>query len=597
MRQVGGLGSMEGSGVERNGRVVPAGWPTTAKQTESAGAVLSLDGFAELDFIGVQKEQDAAALGLQIVELYKSVGVAFLERMRGSFRLALWDGNCQRLVLAVDPFATRPLYYWLDREAIIYAPRMSALSHAAGVVREIDPNAIYFYLNHSFIPGPHTIFCGIKRLEPGECLVWENGVHSVKRYWDMTYPEEAGDSEENVCAKIRAAMEDSVRFHLRDLEQESVPFGAFLSGGVDSSTLLGLMGHATGRQVKSYSVGFNEEVYNEIYYARIAAACFRAEAHEYFVQPAEALDAVMRLGQEFDEPFGNSSAIPTYFCLKMARDNGVKVMFAGDGGDELFGGNERYATERTFTLYYDFPSWIRRPIDSIAPMLPGSFPWRKVRNYVQKANQPVADRFFAYQLYMRDHAQEYFTDDFRASIRLDFPLAVPREHYRRSGNASALNRLLYMDLKLAIADNDLFKVNRMAESLGLQVRYPYLDKQVGVMSGAIPAHLKVKGWKKRYIFKKSYENFLPQEILTKTKHGFGLPTGDWLRSDAGFRDLARSLLLDARSLSRGYFNRKAMEDLLALHDGETSSYYGSHIWNFMMLELWHRFHMDRVSEK
>lgn len=596
MRQSGAVSSAV-VGAVGAARVVPLGWPETARKTEFASIGLSMDGFAELESSGPLKDQVETTLGQRIIESYKSVGLGFLGRMRGSFRLALWDSNFQRLVLAVDPFATRPLYYWLDREGILYAPRMSAFSDVTGLVREIDPNAIYFYLNHSFIPGPYTIFCGIKRLEPGECLVWENGVHSVRRYWDMTYPEEVEGTEEDICAKIRAAMEDSVKFHLRDLEQESVPFGAFLSGGVDSSTLLGLMGRATGQQVKSYSVGFNEEVYNEIYYARIAAACFRAEAHEYFVQPAEALDALMRLGQEFDEPFGNSSAIPTYFCLKMARDSGVKVMFAGDGGDELFGGNERYATERTFTLYHDFPSWLRRPIDGIAPMLPGSFPWRKVRNYVQKANQPVADRFFAYQLYMRDHAQEYFTDDFRTSIRMDFPLAVPREHYRRSGNASALNRLLYMDLKLAIADNDLFKVNRMAESLDMHVRYPYLDKQVGIMSGKIPAHLKVKGWKKRYIFKKAYENFLPQEILTKTKHGFGLPTGDWLRSDVRFRDLARSLLLDARSLSRGYFKRRAMEDLLALHDGETSSYYGSHIWNFMMLELWHRFHVDRVSVK
>lgn len=596
MRQSGTVSSAV-VGVVGGARAVSLGWPETARKTECAGIGLSIDGFAELESSGPFTNQVETDLGQRIIESYKRDGLGFLEQMRGSFRLVLWDSNSQRLVLAVDPFATRPLYYWLDREKILYSPRMSAFAEVDGFVREIDPNAIYFYLNHSFIPGPYTIFCGVKRLEPGESLVWENRGHSVRRYWDMTYPEEAGVTEEDVCAKIRTAMDNSVRFHLRDLEQEGVPFGAFLSGGVDSSTLLGLMGCSTGQHVKSYSVGFNEEVYNEIYYARIAAACFRSEAHEYFVQPDEALEALMRLGQEFDEPFGNSSAIPTYFCLKMARDSGVKVMFAGDGGDELFGGNERYATERTFELYHDFPSWIRRPIDALAPMLPGSFPWRKVRNYVQKANQPVADRFFAYQLYMRDHAEVFFTDDFRSSIHMDFPLAVPREHYRRSGNANALNRLLYMDLKLAIADNDLFKVNRMAESLNMLVRYPYLDKQVGIMSGKIPAHMKVKGWKKRYIFKKAYEKFLPQEILTKTKHGFGLPTGDWLRSHAGFRDLARSLLLDARSLSRGYFKRKAMEDLLTLHDGETSSYYGSHIWNFMMLELWHRFHIDRVLEK
>lgn len=591
MRELGAMG-IAGGGQIGTDRILPLGWACSAKQSEWTGISLMIDGFAEIESSGL--EGNGATLAQQIVELYKSFGWSFLERMRGSFRLALWDPNAQRLVLAVDPFATRPLYYSISRRSIAYAPCVSAFSAVGEIAREIDPNAIFFFLNHSFIPGPFTVFSGIKRLEPGECLVWENGTETLRQYWDMTYPEQSGATEDSVCAQIRAAMDDSVRFHLRDLEQQHIPFGAFLSGGVDSSTLLGLMGQSSGQQVKSFSVGFNEEVYNEIYYARIAASCFRAEAHEYFVQPGEALDAMVHLGREFDEPFGNSSAIPTYFCLKMARESGVKVMFAGDGGDELFGGNERYATERMFRLYHDFPSWMRWPIDGIAPLLPESFPWRKIRNYVQKANQPVADRFFAYQLYMRDHAQDYFTDEFRSSIGMDFPLEVPREHYRRSGNVSALNRLLYMDLKLAIADNDLFKVNRMAESLDVQVRYPYLDKQVGILSGKIPARLKVKGWKKRYIFKKAYEKFLPQEILTKTKHGFGLPTGDWLRTHAGFRDLARSLLLDARSLNRGYFKRKALEDLVALHDGETSSYYGSHIWNLMMLELWHRFHADSV---
>lgn len=572
-------------------QVLPLGWPASTKVFESTGIVLLLDGFAQLESdASPQHQQDLAR---QIMSLYKRDGAAFLEQMRGSFALALWDATEQRLVLAVDPFATHPLYYWSDRHVIVFAPRVSPFSEIPAIPREIDHDAIYFYLNHSFISGPFTIFRHIKRLEPGQYLMWKKGVASIRRYWDMTYPEETDASEQSICAMLRAAMEDSVRFHLRGLESAQVRSGAFLSGGVDSSTLLGLMSQITGKRMKSFSVGFNETPYNEIYYARIAAERFHADASECFVGPEDALDAMSHLGQEFDEPFGNSSAIPTYFCLKMARDAGVEVMFGGDGGDELFGGNERYSTEKTFMLYRCIPAWARGPIDAIAPMLPSVYPWRKVRNYVQKANLPVADRFFAYQLYMRDNAETYFTDDFRAAIDLDFPLKVPREHYRRSGNISPLNRLLYMDLKLAIADNDLFKVNRMAESLGVQVRYPYLDKQVGIASGRVPARLKVKGWKKRYIFKKAFEGLLPAEILAKKKQGFGLPTGNWLRSDPGFRELARSLLLDARSLNRGYFKRKALEELLARHDAETSSYYGSHIWNFMMLELWHRSHVDR----
>ena len=270
-------------------------------------------------------------------------------------------------------------------------------------------------------------------------------------------------------------------------------------------------------------------------------------------------------------------------------------MFAGDGGDELFGGNERYITEKVFTLYRQIPSPLRSVIDLGAKVIPAFYPWRKVKNYVCKANQPPIERFFAYQLYFRDHADEYFTSDFKETIARDFPIEVPKQRYACAGNVASLNRLLYVDLKLAIADNDLFKVNRMAEMHGIQVLYPYLDPHVGVASGKIPAALKVKGWSKRYIFKKAFEKFLPEEILQKKKHGFGLPTGDWLRNHPGFKDLARSLLLDARSLQRGFFRQSALERLLQRHDEESSSYYGSQIWNLMMLELWHRNHFDRVS--
>jgi len=525
--------------------------------------------------------------------LYKREGLTFLKRLRGSFAMALWDASARRLILAVDPFATRPLYYWLSNHSIMFAPRVSDFSKHNDIPKEIDPNAIYFYLNHSFVPGPFTIYRYIRRMEPGQCLVWDNGHLSLQRYWDMVYPEERGVSEKEVCENLIAAIENSVRFHLHGLDHRSGEQGAFLSGGTDSSTLVGLISRITQQRVKTFSVGFEEALYNEIHYARIAASHFHSVAHEHFVRPKEALDAVSLMAREYDEPFGNSSAIPTYFCLKMAREAGVKVMFAGDGGDELFGGNERYLTEKVFTLYHAIPNWIRRGTDLAAHVLPMVNPWRKVRNYIHKANQPVPDRYFGYQLHFRDHATEYFTDEFQSIIDFDFPIRIPRQHYERIGEVSPLNRLLYMDLKLAIADNDLFKVNRMAEALGVQVCYPYLDTHVATVSGRIPAELKLKRWTKRYIFKKAFENLLPKEILAKKKHGFGLPTGDWLRTDGGFRDLARSLLLESRSIRRGYFKRKALEELLEKHDRESSSYYGSHIWHFMMLELWHRSHVDR----
>jgi len=578
------------SGQSASG-IWPGSWCGWSNSHREDGISLFLDGFAtpngEADAIKSRAENN----GSRIIALYKSHGADFVKFLRGSFAIALWDSLEGRLILAADHLGTRPLYYSASRHPLAFATHIGRLVGAPHIDRTIDGNSIYFYLNHSCIPAPFTIYQQVRRLEPGHALVHANGQTEVRRYWDVAY-READWNEAAAAMNLQASVEASVRFALGSGAPETSAVGAFLSGGTDSSTVLGLLGKITGERIKSFSVGFEEAAYNELHYARVAAKHFQSAAYEYVVRPAEALEAIPALAAAYDEPFANSSAIPTFFCLKTAREAGVKIMFAGDGGDELYGGNERYLTEKMFTLYLRVPRALRFGIDGAVALLPGFYPWRKVRNYVRKANRPAVERFFAYQLYFREHADEYFSDDFRDSIEREFPLEVPRRHYARAGDIAALNRLLYIDLKLAVADNDLFKVNRMAEAQGIEVRYPFLDPQVADIAGRIPANLKVKGWSKRYIFKKAFENLLPQEILQKKKHGFGLPTGDWLRQHAGFRELARSLLLEPRSVQRGYFRKPALERLLKLHDEEKSAYYGSHIWTFMMLELWHRHHAD-----
>lgn len=574
--------------------ILPVSWEAWQNHWVHDGVQLFLEGCAGYGSSDHRESSHQESRGRTIIEHYRRQGAGFLNALRGSFALALWDARSEKLIIANDPFGTRSIYYWSENGRFAVAPRMTSLAKANDFKRTIDPNSIYFFLNHSFVPAPYTIYQNVRRLEPGHMLVWERGQVVARKYWDIAYDEDRQMTEAIAAAELRASLADSVRFSVTNGNWNSSDLGAFLSGGTDSSTLVGLLRQFNGK-IKSFSVGFDESAYNEIEYARIAAKHFECEAHEHFVKPAEALDVVQILGAAYDEPFGNSSAIPTFFCLKMARQAGVKVMFAGDGGDELFGGNERYITEKVLTLYQNVPGVFRAVLDRAVEFVPSFYPWRKVQSYVRKANQSPVERFFAYQLYFRDHAAEFLTDEFAESLDREFPLEVPRRHYANAGNIAPLNRLLYVDLKLAIADNDLFKVNRMAEANGVQVLYPYLDRHVGSVSGRIPARWKVKGWSKRYIFKKAFENFLPEEILKKKKHGFGLPTGDWLRHHKGFREVARSLLLEPRALQRGYFRRVALERLLQMHDQESSSYYGSHIWNLMMLELWHRNHADRTS--
>ena len=529
-----------------------------------------------------------------LLKCYRAKGEEFLKDLAGSFRLALWDAQKQKLLVAVDPFATRPLYFASAKGVLFFAPRISCFSAVPAFEKTIDPNALYFYLNHSFIPAPFTAYREIRRLEPGQYLCWQDGSVTVRQYWDLQYDEDSSLTEDKAAELIRSTVEQSVRSYMEGQPYESSEIGAFLSGGTDSSTLVGLMTKISDERIKTFSVGFAEERYNEIEYARIAAKRYNADAYERFVSADEALSAMPLLASEFDEPFGNSSAIPTYFCLRKAQETGVKVLFAGDGGDELFGGNERYLAEKYFLPFDALPNSLQLMTARAAAFLPPIYPLSKISRYIEQASLSNPKRYLRYQIFLSEHAGEFLTDEFRAQIEPNFELRIPGHHYRKVTPAAPLNRLLYLDLKMCIADNDLFKVNQMAAAAGVEVCYPYLDRDLAELTGKIPAGLKVKGLRKRYVFKKAFQKFLPIEILRKKKHGFGMPTGEWLRHHGGFRDLARSLLLEPRAVQRGYFKRSALERLLKRHDEESSGYYGTYVWYFMMLELWHRHHVDTV---
>jgi len=561
----------------------------------SEGLQLHLEGNIQVNEGPLSHANSAA--GEKVVQAlfarYRDRSEDFLKDLAGGFRLALWDPSRQKLIVAVDPFATKPIYYAVVNGNFAFASKISCLTELPEFSRDIDPNVLYFFVNHSFVPAPFTVYRGIHRLEPGHYACWQRGQLTVNQYWDIRYEEDPAVTEDAVAEMVRSSVERSVESYLNAKSWGKEEVGAFLSGGTDSSTLVGLMNRSRGDRIRTFSVGFHEQPYNEIHFARIAASRFGAEPHECILNPQEALEALPVLTETFDEPFGNSSAIPTLFCLRMAREAGVKLMLAGDGGDELFAGNERYLGEKYFLPYDTLPAGLQAASHRLSAFLPGVHPFRKIRRYIERASEPNPERFFHYQLFFRERADEFFTEDFLDSVNRDFTVSVPRRHYRKVPEAAPLNRLLYMDLKMCIADNDLFKVNRMAEASGVEVCFPYLDRNLAEMTGKIPAGMKLKGLRKRYIFKKAFKDLLPREILQKRKHGFGLPSARWLRSHGGFRDMVHSLVLDRTSLQRGYFKRSALEELLRKHDEEKSDFYGTLIWNLMMLELWHQKFFDR----
>jgi len=495
------------------------------------------------------------------------------------------------MLAAIDGFGAKRLVYYQDANVFLVASRIEALVGSGEFDVNINPRAIANVLNYSANLGPQTVLNNVYRLPPGTFLAASAGHTREQKYWDMRYGLGDDFNEVRLSRKLESVVEKSVATHCKG---ESL--GAFLSGGTDSSTVVGMMDRAGLGPVKAFSIGFEDQSFNELEYARITAEHFHTDHHAYLVGAGDCFEALPKMISAFDEPFGNSSAIPTYFCARLAAQHGVKTLLAGDGGDELFGGNEWYQTEQVFEVYQTVPSGLRKgliePVLRWLPVRNGIV--RRARGYVRRSNLPRDQRFLSFSFLCAHPQAEIFAPDFLSTLGDYSITAIPSRHYLEAPARDHLDRLLYTDLKITLADNDLPKVTCMSELAGIQVRFPLLDRSVAEFSGHIPARLKVKGFEKRYLFKKAFRDLLPAEVLRKKKHGFGIPVATWLKSDARLRELSRDTLLSARAFERGYFQRNFIEDLFRRHDSDDSSYYGDTLWTFLALELWHRRMVDET---
>ena len=529
----------------------------------------------------------AAALGA----LYERFGTSFLEKLRGEFSVILWDRQLKLLLAATDGFGIHPLVYYEDGKVLLVASRIDALLASGEITKEINPRAIANYLNYTVNPAPGTIFSKVTRLLPGTFLLTSEAHIRTQRYWDMRYGPD-GQDENQLSRQLESLVEASVGAHCKSDRFSSV--GAFLSGGTDSSTVVGMMNRLARGPVKTFSIGYQEQRFNELEYARITAKRFRVEHHEYLVSAEDCAEALPKMVRYFDEPFGNSSAIPTYFCARLAAQHGVDVLLAGDGGDELFGGNERYLTDKLFEAYHRVPRLLRKGL--VEPAL-ACVPLRNglvgmARSYVRRCNLPQPERFFSYNLLLANPSEEVFEQDFLQQLGDYSVLEIPSQYYWQGPAQDPLDRLLYVDVKMTLGDNDLLKVTRMSELAGIRPRFPFLDRAVAEFSGLIPAHLKVKGSQKRYLFKRAFRELLPAEVIQKKKHGFGIPVAAWMTSDRRMRELTHDVLLSSRTYERGYIRRSFVEDLFHKHETEDTVFYGDTLWTFLVLELWFRQFVD-----
>jgi asparagine synthase (glutamine-hydrolysing) len=505
-----------------------------------------------------------------------------LASLRGNFALA-WSEPDGQVVLAVDRFASRSLCYRLDGHAITVGPRADDLGADAN---DLDPQALFDYLYFHVIPSPSTIFRQVRRLPPGHYAVLSGGEFLVKPYAAASFSE----APQGDFGALREEFLHLLRNAVRRQLDGSKP-ACFLSGGTDSSTVAGMIGQVCGQPAATYSIGFEAEGYDEMAFARIAAKRFGTEHHEYYVTPDDLVNGIADVAGHYDQPFGNSSALPAYCCALQARQSGVTRILAGDGGDELFGGNSRYATQEVFGWYQRVPAALRRgvlePFFGLPPV--GRVPLlKKGTGYIRQARTPLPERLQTFNLLRRLGYEEVLTPEFRAQVD---PTRVARQQQQvwdAAQGASEINRHLAYDWRYTLAENDLPKVRGTAAMAGVDVAFPMLDDDLLAFSMRLPASYKLKGLRLRWFFKEALRGFLPDAIITKKKQGFGLPFGVWVVRHARLRELASDSLNGFAT--RGIVQPQFVRSLLETHLHEHPHYYGSMVWILMMLEQWLRKH-------
>ncbi len=522
-----------------------------------------------------------------IVHAYEEYGVSCVDHLRGMFAFAIWDDRQKRLFIARDRVGKKPLYYSITRNgSLVFGSELKSLLEHPDVETKVNPHALDSYFSLGYVPDPLSIFENVEKLPPGHHLTFTNGRLVVERYWDFKYQTNGnGQHPTDYLEELRSLLDEAVKLRL----VSDVPLGAFLSGGIDSSTVVGLMARHMGQPVKTFSIGFHEDSYNELKYARLTAARFGTDHHEFFVTP-EICDVVDELAWHFDEPFADSSAIPTYVVSKLAREH-VKVVLTGDGGDELFAGYTRYVTEHHRRKYDLVPRFLRQSVmDPMSRNLPHGA-WG--RNYLHNISLSPIERYLDNVSVFTDlNKGSLYTDDFSDQLRDTSQLSSYFKELSENVRTNAeLDSLLYIDSKTYLPGDILTKVDRMSMAVSLEARVPLLDHKLIEFVTRIPAKLKLAAGETKHLFKRAIADLVPSEILNRPKQGFGVPIQRWINEQ--LRDRIRDTLSDPRFLQRGYVTRKHVELLLDEHERERRDH-SMALWSLLMLELWHRHYVDRT---
>jgi len=515
-----------------------------------------------------------------IIHLYEEMGADCVTKLRGMFGLGIYDKNKRKLILARDRLGKKPVYYALHKGNLYFASEIKSILAVVPELAEVNAQALLDYLYYGYVPEPLTAFTGIHKLPSGHLLEFEKGEIRIRQYWDLPeYDTHSPKSEEECLEELEHRLFEATKIRLIS----DVPLGAFLSGGTDSSTIVALMARASSGPVKTFSIGFSKDDFDETTYARMVAKKFGTDHHEMILEP-DVVQTVEHLTSSLEEPFGDSSMLPTYYVAKMARQH-VTVALSGDGGDEIFAGYDRYRIHASHGIFENIPAWARKFYrDKVFPRVPAGVKGRKLSYNV---SLPWSERYVDRLSFLPDFERDtpLLSDDFRAILkRSDDPANVLRRRFAAAPTKDPVSQLLYVDTKTYLVEDILTKVDRMSMLNSLEVRVPILDHVLVEWAAGLRSEWKLRGSKQKYILRKLAERVgVPREVLYRQKRGFSLPLVHWMRNE--MKDMLM-ILLEPRTLERGYFQPSGIRGVMA---GKNTA----RIWRLLMFELWHRNFLEK----
>jgi len=500
------------------------------------------------------------------------------------FAFAIWDQKRERLFLARDRVGQKPLLYSFNGNKFCFASEFTSLLANGLVEKKINLEAIDYYLTFGYIPAPLTIYKDVFKLLPAHFLLLQGKKITIKQYWHLDYSKKLNISEEDAADEIIRLLGEATKIRL----YSNVPLGAFLSGGIDSSAVVALMSRVSDKRVKTFSIGFEEDTYSELKYARNIAQRFNTDHHEFIVKP-KALDILPLLVERYGEPYADSSCIPTYYVSQQTKQH-VTVALNGDGGDEFFAGYERYQAMKAADIYQKMPAVARKIISSATAILPDSVNsknrLRRVKRFFDAAALPVYQRYVRWVgIFNEKLKRDIYSDEFSNLVSHADPLQFVKPFLNSSNGLSFIDSLLYTDTMTYLPNDLLVKVDITSMANSLEARSPFLDHKLMEFVAKLPVEYKMKKFRKKYILKKAVENLIPRENIYRRKMGFGVPVGEWFRND--LKDFLHDNLLSTLSLSRGYFKAEAIKDMVKQHISKQKDY-TFQLWSLLMLELWHQ---------